>query len=100
MPQVSADAHVPLPPDLAGAVAESLTHPPLRVPPHVRDLRTSWRFRPAGAGTLAIHTISYAAGPAWLGVLAHEPTQWLLRHQAVRRVDRLAEAARSHRQDS
>ncbi|ADU46677.1 hypothetical protein [Intrasporangium calvum] len=100
MPQVSADAHVPLPPDAAAAVAESFPPARPRVPPHVRSVRAAWRFRPEGAGALAIHTISYAAGPAWLARLAHEPTQWLLRHQAVRQVERLAEVARSRVRDA
>lgn len=95
MPQVSADAHVPLGPDAASALAESLPPTPLRVPPHVRSLHASCRFRPEPEGALAIHTIAYAAGPAWLATLAHEPTQWVLRRQATRRVEQLAAAARS-----
>lgn len=95
MTQVSADAHVPVPPEVARRVAESLALAPLRVPPHVRDLRASWRFRPEGDGTLLIHTVSYAAGLGLMAALAHEPTQWVLRRQAVRRVERVAEACRS-----
>jgi hypothetical protein len=98
MPQVSADAHLPLSPDAARALSETLPVRPIRVPPHVRGLRASWRFRPEGDGTRAIHTLSYAAGPAWVAALAHEPTQWVLRRQAARRVDQLAEAARSPRE--
>ena len=81
MPQVSADTHVPIPPD-------------------ARSGRPAWRFRPDGAGALAIHTISYAAGSAWLAQLAHEPAEWLLRHQAVRQVELLAEATRSRVRDA
>ena len=65
------------------------------VPPHVRNLHSSWRFRAEGDGTLAIHVISYAAGLGFVATLAHEPREWVLRRQAARRVERLAEAARS-----
>ena len=95
MPQVSADAHVPVPPDVARAIAESLPTPPLRVPPHVSGLRATWRFRPEGDGALAIHVITYAAGLGWVATLAHEATQWVLRRQAVRRVEQLADECRS-----
>jgi hypothetical protein len=99
MPQVSADAHLPVPPDAARVVAESLPTQPLRVPPHIHRVRASWRFRPEADGSLAIHTVSYAGGPGWVAALAHEPTQWMLRRQAVRRVERLAEACRSGREE-
>lgn len=95
MPQVSADTYVALPPDVARPLADSLPVPRLRVPPHVRDLRSSWRFRAEGDGTRAIHIITYAAGLGFVAMLAHEPTQWVLRRQAAGRVERLAEAARS-----
>jgi hypothetical protein len=95
MPQVSADTYVTVPPDLARTLADSLPVPPLRVPPHVRNLHSSWRFRAEGDGTRAIHVISYAAGLGFVATLAHEPSQWLLRRQAAGRVERLAEAARS-----
>lgn len=95
MPQVSADTCVALPPDVARPLADSLSVPRLRVPPHVRNLRSSWRFRAEGDGTLVIHVISYAAGLGFVGTLAHEPTQWILRRQAARRVEQLAEAARA-----
>lgn len=95
MPQVSADALVPVPPEVALRVAESLAVQPWRVPPHVRNLHTSWRARPEGDGSLLIHTVSYAAGLALVAALAHEPTQWVLRRQAARRVGRAAEACRS-----
>lgn len=100
MPQVSADAHVPVQPEVARAVAEALPEPPLHVPAHVRGLHTSWRFRPEGDGALAIHTITYAAGLGWVGILAHEPTQWVLRRQAAKRVEQLAEQCRSRREAS
>ncbi len=100
MPQVSADVHVPVPPEVARTVAEALPMPPLHVPPHVRDLRASWRFRPEGGGALAIHTLTYAAGLGWVATLAHEPTQWVLRRQVARRVDLLADACRSRRDES
>ena len=95
MPQVSADTYVALPPDVARKLADSQPAPPLRVPPHVRNLYAAWRFRAEADGTRAIHVISYAAWPGPLATLAHEPTQWVLRRQAARRVERLAEAARS-----
>ena len=95
MPQVSADAFVAASPDVARALADSQPVPPLRVPPHVRNLHASWRFHAEGEGTRAIHVISYAAGLGFVATLAHEPTQWVLRRQAARRVERLADAARS-----
>ena len=95
MPQVSADTYVAVPPDAARTLADSLPVPPLRVPPHVRNLHSSWRFRAEGDGTRAIHVISYAAGLGLLATLAHEPTQWVLRRQAAGCVERLAEAAHS-----
>ncbi len=95
MPQVSADSHVPVSPEVARAVAESLPMSPLRIPPHVNTVRERWRFRPEGDGTLAIHSITYAAGPGWLATVAHEPTQWVLRRQAASRVARLADATRA-----
>jgi hypothetical protein len=95
MPQVSADTYVPMPLDVARRLVDSLPALPLRVPPHVRNPHSSWRFRAEGDGTLAIHVISYAAGLGFVATLAHEPTQWILRRQAARRVERLAEAARS-----
>jgi len=94
MPQVSADAHVPVAPEVALRVAESLPLAPWRVPPHVRSLHASWRARPDGDGALLIHTVSYAAGLGLVGTLAHEPTQWALRRQTARRVERVAEACR------
>jgi hypothetical protein len=95
MPQVSADAHVPVPPEVARAIADSLPPSPLRVPPHVSGLRAIWRFRAEGDGALAIHVITYAAGLGWVATLAHEPTQWALRRQAARRVEQLADECRS-----
>lgn len=98
MPQVSADSHVPVPPDVAHAVAQTLPSSRLRVPPHVHSVRETWRFRPDGDGTLAVHSIRYAAGPGWVATVAHEPTQWVLRRQAARRVARLADATRARLQ--
>lgn len=97
MPQVSADAYVAASPDVARALADSQPTLRLRVPPHVRNLRASWRFHAEADGTRAIYVISYAAGLGFVATLAHEPTQWVLRRQAARRVERLAEAARSRR---
>ena len=95
MPQVSADTYVALPPDVARSLADALPERRLRLPPHVRDLHSSWRFRAEGDGTRAINVITYAAGLGFVATLAHEPTQWVLRRQAAGRVERLAEAARS-----
>ena len=80
---------------VARSLADSLPAPRLRVPPHVGDLHSSWRFRAEGDGTRAIQVITYAAGLVFVATLAHEPTQWVLRRQAAGCVERLAEAARS-----
>lgn len=98
MPQVSADAHVPVRPEIARAIADSLPTRRLRVLPHVRNPRTSWRVVAEGSGSRVIVTITYAAGLGRAQLLAHEPTQWVLRRHASRLVADLVDACASAEQ--
>lgn len=73
-------------------MAGSLGPVSLRVPPHVRPAGARWRFDPERGGTRVVLIYPYAAGPRWVRLLAHEVTQWALRRQAQRHVDRLVQA--------
>lgn len=73
-------------------MADSLGPVSLRVPPHVRPAGARWRFDPEHEGTRVVLLYPYAAQTRWVRALAHEVTQWALRRQVQRHVDRLVQA--------
>lgn len=91
MPQVSADTHLPLPPQAAKALTHGVPAHPRRRPPWVYPTGIGWRCRPEGDGTLVVLWATYAVQPAWVRPLVHDFTQWYLARQLRRRVDELAE---------
>lgn len=93
VPQVSADTHVPLPPDAAAVLSRAVSPRPARRPPWVHPNDIGWRFRPEGQGTRVVLWATYAVRPAWVRHLVHEVTQWYLARQLRGRVDELAERA-------
>lgn len=93
VPQVSADTHLPVPPDVATALTSAVTPQPVRRPPWVRPTGIGWRVRPERGGAQVVLWASYAVQPAWVRPLVHEVTQWLLARQLRARVAQLDERA-------
>lgn len=94
MPQVSADTHLPLPPERAATLAHHVPPQPVRLP-WVRPTGIGWRFRPEGDGTQVVLWATYAVRPAWVRPLVHELTQWFLARQLRQRVDDVVDRMRS-----
>lgn len=93
MPQVSADTHLPLPPDVATALTSALPPQPVRRPPWVRPGGIGWRVRSERDGAQVVLWASYAVQPAWIGPLVHVVTQWFLARQLRARLAELDERA-------
>jgi hypothetical protein len=86
VPQVSADIHLPLPPERAATIAHHV-HPRPARPPWVNPTGLGWRFRPEDDGTQVVLWATYAVQPAWVRPIVHEFNQWFLARQLRRRLD-------------
>lgn len=95
VPQVSADAHLPLSPERAAVLAHHVRPRPVR-PPWVEPTGIGWRFRREGDGTQVVLWATYAVRPAWARPIVHEFTQWFLARQLRSRVDEVLGHVRPH----
>lgn len=99
MPQVSADVHLPVPPDAAVALTRDVPARPGHRLPWVQPTGSGWRIEPDDSGTQVVLWATYAVRPAWVGPLVHELTQWYLARQLRRRVDELIDLIPVRRRD-
>lgn len=92
MPQVTAEAWVPVPPGLAIAVSQ----PTVRCGPCFASFGGGWRFVPktrhGGPAPGAVWTYTYAVQPAVLRPVAEPNGQWLLGREIRARIAAFARA--------